>query len=1041
KIFGLFLNTIPFRLKLNKKKNCLDELLEVFNAKVKLQHYKHLPYGYIRSLFKQDLYDFAFNFVHFHVINDSLNYMESVDNYERTNIPFVLNISQYKEAEFYLKISVHDDYISKDYLDYFTLYYQECLNNILRNQDNKLYLTREDYSKIIKIWNQVDRDYPSDKAIHKLFEEQVEKTPENVALVYESVRLTYRELNARSNRLAHYLINTYEIKPDTLVVLCLGRSEHMLIGILAVLKAGGAYVPIDPSYPDERIKYILEDTGTKVVLTNEIYKQRLEDISKSALINRVNTELNYYPQILGIDSNKLQEELSLKLGTNLNTEVTSNNLSYVIYTSGTTGNPKGVLQLHGNVMRLFTATNDLYRFSSKDVWTLFHSYVFDFSVWEIWGALIYGGRLIIPSYEQTRDLHLFYELCKEQQVTILNQTPSAFYQFTNIAVTKDISNKLTTLNYVIFGGEALNISQLKPWFSYYDYNQPKLINMYGITETTVHVTYRLIGEQDLGENSYIGKIIPDLKTYVLDSNLSPLPIGAVGELYIGGVGLARGYLNRPELTAERFIANPFQSEEESRLDKNTRIYKTGDLVRWLPNGDLEYMGRNDFQVKIRGYRIELGEIESVLSLYEGIKQSVVLARDHINIDSTVTNNKYLVGYYVSELKLNEDEILNYLRARLPEYMVPSILVYLNELPLTINGKLDRRGLPDPEFGSRDNYVAPRNEIEKKVCQIWSEVLGLSEDKVGIRDDFFRLGGDSILAIRIVSKLNKEFNSQITVKDIFELRDVYRLIDIITNSNEKIELYVPFSLINIENYKNVISDINLVEDIYPASYLQMGMLLESTLNNQGTYNNVSAYSIRARYNENKFLSIWKSLVNKHELLRASFILNNDNGWNVVIYKNIEIIYQIHTNQNTEELISTERLNNFDYSIPGLFKLIINDLGSSFDFVLSFHHAVEDGWSMAFLTNEFIQSYINDQPIEPKLSIRYGEFVKNELAAIRNQTNIDFWKGYLNDLNITKVHWKFDTEISKNSLYSSSFSLSNEEVSLVHKIAKELRVSVD
>jgi len=240
---------------------------------------------------------------------------------------------------------------------------------------------------------------------------------------------------------------------------------------------------------------------------------------------------------------------------------------------------------------------------------------------------------------------------------------------------------------------------------------------------------------------------------------------------------------------------------------------------------------------------------------------------------------------------------------------------------------------------------------------------------------------------------------------------------------------------------MVIDINLVEDIYPASYLQMGMLLESTLNNQGTYHDVFSYYIKSNFDKNKFLSIWKNLTNRHELLRACFVLNNDNGWNVVIYKEIKIAYEIFINQTTEELIISERLNNFDYSIPGLFKLIINDLGSSFDLIFSFHHAITDGWSVASLINEFVQCYINDQPIEPKLSIRYGEFVKNELAAIRNQTNIDFWKGYLNDLNITKVHWKFDTERSKNSLYSSSFSLSNEEVSLVHKIAKESRVSVD
>ncbi|NDA90737.1 MAG: gramicidin biosynthesis protein, partial [Alphaproteobacteria bacterium] len=258
-----------------------------------------------------------------------------------------------------------------------------------------------------------------------------------------------------------------------------------------------------------------------------------------------------------------------------------------------------------------------------------------------------------------------------------------------------------------------------------------------------------------------------------------------GELYIGGVGLARGYLNSPGLTAEKFIANPFQSEEENIVSKNTRIYKTGDLVRWLPEGNLEYIGRDDFQVKIRGYRIELGEIESILSSYEGIKQSVVLIRGHLNIDGTLTNSKYLVGYYVSELKLDEDDILNYLQTRLPEYMVPSILVYLNELPLTINGKLDRKALPDPKFGSRDNYVAPRNEIEKKVCQIWSEVLGLAEDKVGIRDDFFRLGGDSIISIRLVSRLRQNLALNLSVKNIFDYKSIERIYENVLSKQQSI----------------------------------------------------------------------------------------------------------------------------------------------------------------------------------------------------------------------------------------------------------------
>ncbi|NDB85091.1 MAG: gramicidin biosynthesis protein, partial [Alphaproteobacteria bacterium] len=342
---------------------------------------------------------------------------------------------------------------------------------------------------------------------------------------------------------------------------------------------------------------------------------------------------------------------------------------------------------------------------------------------------------------------------------------------------------LTNLRYIIFGGEVLSLSQLKPWINYYGDDQPKLINMYGITETTVHTTYNRISKQELYKNSYIGKKISDLKAYVLDKNLRPLPIGAVGELYIGGVGLARGYLNRPELTAEKFIANPFRSELEGVESKNTRLYKTGDLVRWLPDGNLEYIGRNDFQVKIRGYRIELGEIESVLSTYAGISQSVVIAKEHVDVEGVSTGNKYLVGYYVSKVRLNEEEIINYLGSRLPEYMIPSILVYLERLPLTINGKLDRKALPDPEFTNIDNYVAPRNELESQVCKIWGEVLGLPEDRIGIRDDFFRLGGDSIVSIQLVSRLRQRLGLNIGVKDIFNYKTIERLYDSVLVKNQ------------------------------------------------------------------------------------------------------------------------------------------------------------------------------------------------------------------------------------------------------------------
>ena len=389
------------------------------------------------------------------------------------------------------------------------------------------YLNESEQELILVSYNKTEVAFPHDKTIAQLFEKQAARTPDNIAVVYEGIRLTYKELNERANRLANYLIKNYSITPDTLIALFLDRSEHMIIAILATLKAGGAYVPIDPEYPDERIRYILEDTSSKLIISNKKYEERLRDIKAD-----VQTDSNKEISIVSVDDISTYKLLSKQQTKNPITGVKSTNLAYVIYTSGTTGKPKGVMQLHANVMRLFTATTEWYQFNQNDVWILFHSYVFDFTVWEIWGALFYGGKLIVPSYITTRDFYSFYNLCKKERITVINQTPSAFYQLINITKDKASSHNINNnelpdstllkdLRYVILGGEALNLSQLKPWFSIYDENKPKLINMYGITETTVHATYKEIREEDLGNMSYIGKVIPDLRAYILNNDLTP----------------------------------------------------------------------------------------------------------------------------------------------------------------------------------------------------------------------------------------------------------------------------------------------------------------------------------------------------------------------------------------------------------------------------------------------------------------------------------------------------------------------------------------
>jgi len=868
-----------------------------------------------------------------------------------------------------------------------------------------------------------------DRTIQELFEEQVRSTPDSMAVVYQDERLTYKELNERSNRLARYLRETYVIQPDEPVCLFLERDEHMVISILAVLKAGGGYVPIDPAHPDERICFILSDTRTRVILCNEAHSSRLKELT-----------IPLDTKVATIDSPLLLSELQTShSGDNIVSVNTSADLAYVIYTSGTTGNPKGVMVEHRNVLRLFKATADLFRFTDQDTWVLFHSYAFDFSVWEMWGALLYGGRLYVPQPEETRDPEVFYDKCLSLGVTVLNQTPTAFYQFSTIAVNR--SSKLTRLRYVIFGGEALNLGQLRRWFSKYDEAAPRLINMYGITETTVHVTYKVIQPADLEYGSLIGKPLADLTAYVLDDQGGLLPPGAVGELYIGGSGVARGYLNRPELTTERFILNPFQGDAEKNSGFNGRLYKTGDLVRWLSDGSLEYIGRNDFQVKIRGYRIELGEIESRLAQYPGIDQVAVLAREQPS-----SGNKYLVGYYVSPTAITHEVLQEYLEGFLPDYMLPATYVRMERFPLTANGKLDSRALPDPEFTGQREYQAPRNGLEKQLCRIYAEVLGLDVDKISVTDDFFKLGGDSIVAIRLVSRINDALAIRIRVRDVFEKKSVGSIAQHIlkmplmdTGAKAEENSYMPFSLINKDKYAGII-DFDAIDDIYPAGYLQMGMLFESETNSSN-YHNIAVYRIDDHFDDDKFVKIWDILIGKHELLRAAFI-TSDNGYDCIIYKSVHIDIAVLENIDVRTFISQERLNSFDITRPGLVRLFVNKLKDQFDLVFSGHHVIEDGWSMASLINEFIGAYSRGTAITQKANqLSYARFVSKEMAIIRDDSAGDFWREYLSDHVFNRVNWKQQGASSGNGLVVSVFDLDQENNAKVNLLARSLQIHSD
>ncbi|QWP75370.1 amino acid adenylation domain-containing protein [Lysobacter sp. K5869] len=597
-------------------------------------------------------------------------------------------------------------------------------------------------------WQRPAERFAVADTLHGLFEAQARRTPDAVALRSEGRELSYAELNRAANRVAHRLI-ALGVRPDDRVAIRAERGPAMLIGLIGILKSGAGYVPIDPAYPPARQAFMLADSAPAALLTDGEADPAL---AACPVLSIVGDEAG------GEDDPRVPE-----LGPQ--------NLAYVIYTSGSTGQPKGVMVEHGNVVRLFAASARHFDFGADDVWTLFHSFAFDFSVWEIWGALLYGGRVVIVPSHIAQSPPQFLRLLSEEGVSVLNQTPSAFRALT-AAQEPGHAHRLRA---VIFGGEALELRALLPWIERNSLTRTRLVNMYGITETTVHVTFREIGEDEVrhGRSSPIGVPLADLSLRLLDADGEPVPLGVTGELYVAGAGVARGYLGRPELTAQRFLPLP----------EGGRLYRTGDLGRRLPDGSIEYLGRNDQQVKIRGFRIELGEIEAVLAQAPGVAEAVVVARED-------RGDRRLVAYLVARPGAAPPALaeLRELAARsLAAYMVPAAFVFLDALPLTGNGKLDRAALPAPDGGALATaaFEPPQGETETALAQIWRDALGA--ERIGRRDNFFEAGGHSLLAVKVLAQIKERFAVEATIRDVFERTTVAALAEYIDGRRQEAAL--------------------------------------------------------------------------------------------------------------------------------------------------------------------------------------------------------------------------------------------------------------
>ncbi|CAJ7784619.1 non-ribosomal peptide synthase [Burkholderia pseudomallei] len=875
-------------------------------------------------------------------------------------------------------------------------------------------LPRSEREQMVYAWNATERDYPIEQCIHQLFEAQVDRKPEAIALTFEGQRLSYAELNARANRLAHYL-QARGVGPDRLVALCAERGIEMVVGLLAILKAGGAYVPLDPAYASDRLRGIVQDSQPALVLADAVGRAALGELDGALPVIDLETDALRWREMPATNPEVASQHV--------------HHLAYVIYTSGSTGRPKGVMVEHAQVVRLFGATQAWFGFDERDVWTLFHSYGFDFSVWELWGALLHGGRLVIVPTEVTRTPSAFFALLCAEGVTVLNQTPSAFQALMSAqeereeaALKADVDAEAEAagnieranvvahrLRYVIFGGEALEPRTLASWYARHG-ERTQLVNMYGITETTVHVTYCALRAEDamrLGA-SPIGVRIPDLQLYVLDDRREPVPMGVTGELYVGGAGVARGYLNRPELTRERFIDDPFVA--------GGRLYKTGDLARWRTDGSLEYLGRNDFQVKIRGFRIELGEIEAQLAKVTGVREVVVLARDsasevHDSATEHATPNalspspetstataaatatatapeKRLVAYYTGDADVVA------LRAQaaqhLPSYMVPSAYVRLDAWPLTPNGKLDRRALPAPadDAYARAEYEAPRGAKEEALAAIWRELLHV--ERVSRHDNFFELGGHSLLAVQLVSRLRQALSVEVALGTVFDAPVLSALASRLDDNTAAVLPPIPLAprdgRIALSLAQQRLWFLTQLEGVSEAYHMSGAVRLDGPLNRE---------VLQRALNR---------IVMRHEALRTCFA--REEGEPIqVIQPHADLTVSYHdlreaeqSEQRAKDLSQAHASAPFDLSRDLPVRVLLLQLADEAHVVqVVMHHIASDGWSVGVFLQELSAlygSFIAEQgdPLAP-LPLQYADYAawqRRWLASGQLEKQGAFWQ---------------------------------------------------
>jgi amino acid adenylation domain-containing protein len=814
-----------------------------------------------------------------------------------------------------------EDRIKRTVSHFKTLFHSVISNPEIR-VDSMNILPEEERHKLIYEFNESEAEYTKEKTISALFEEQVARTPDNIAVEFEEKELTYKELNEQANQVAHYLREQYQIKPDDLVGVMMDRSEEMIVALLGIMKSGGAYVPLDPEYPEERIRYMLEDSGCKVLITQSELQTRLLSIVPSTSVPSYGAG-NHELIIVTIETLLTSNSPIVNSQSSI---VNLQDLAYVIYTSGSTGRPKGVMiEQRGFINMIFDQQSGFNITSSSRVLQL-ASPSFDVSLHEMFTALLCGGTLVLINKDKITTPMSFLNYVEEKRVSIASMSPAFLKTLEH--------HPLPTIHTLVTGGEPPSKEEV----SFY-HKTKQYINAYGPTETSVCAAYyRVTSDTNYRGDLPIGKPVSNISIYILNESLPPVPIGVFGEICISGVGLARGYVNNPVSTAEKFIAHPFKKDE--------RLYRTGDLGRWLPDGNIEFFGRKDDQVKIRGYRIECGEIEQTLLQHPEVEQAVVVAR------IIPGETQELVGYLISREELTVSELRLHAGRFLPEYMIPSWFVRLERFPLTSSGKIDRKALPVPEGMGLETgveYVAPRDEIERQLATIWEEVLG--REKVGIHDNFFEIGGHSLKATRIVSRYHSVSDIELWLRDIFQYPTIAALAEV---SKSKLKTgYQSITLIKEQSH-------------YPLSHAQKRLwVLHHMEESPIAYNMPSALMLEGDFNHRAFQKALEDLIDRHEILRTSFItiegeprqkIRKEAGFRI---EEIDLRENHNIMSNAESLqkyAENEARTPFNLEKDHLLRVkLLRVSETTYLLLFTMHHIIGDGWSIGVLVRELVDRY--------------------------------------------------------------------------------------